>query len=280
MTNIDSALRKGIKFLGKQPADVAEQPSIIIFLTDGMPTIGERKVDRIISNVRSRNQEEFAVFSLGFGNGVDMNFLKQLSLQNGGVARKIYEASDAGIQLKNFYREVSIPLLSDVNIKYETRGGNVTQVTKHKYKTYFSGGEMMVAGRVSKHGLLACSLRPCLTGKASLGKISICGPWPPHPIRNITLPNLRNVTTKKFPPPGRPWVPETGLAAYVERMWAYLTIKQLLDEHLTASNETEKKELKKKALELSLQVSAAMYPDAAVLHVKPDKLTSSDLSRL
>ena len=240
-----------MKFLDRQQQSDKERPSIIIFLTDGDPTVGETDTGRIQNNIRNLNKEKYTLFSLGFGEDLNFNFLKQLSLQNGGLARKIYEASDASIQLKNFYREVSIPLLSDVHIKYQAQGGEVSQVTKHAFKTFFSGGELMIAGRLSQVATspVPCIIKPCLFGKSAMGDIQICppGPWPPRPWPPVT------------PRPTPRWVPETGLAAHVERMWAYLTIQELLEKELRETNDTKKKEIRKEALELSLRVCLLIF---------------------
>ena len=69
------------------------------------------------------------------------------------------------------------------------------------------------------------------------------GPWPPvGPPRPIPT-----------------FVPETGIAAFVERMWAYLTIKQLLDDAVKSTNKTEKADLRAKALKLSLKVRSTHF---------------------
>lgn len=60
----------------------------------------------------------YPIYSLGFGEGADIDFLKKLSLNNSGFARVIYEASDASLQLRNFYKEISSPVLSNVTFKY------------------------------------------------------------------------------------------------------------------------------------------------------------------
>ena len=59
-----------------------------------------------------------AVFSLAFGDGANYRFLKKLSLQNHGFARKIYESSDATLQLQSFYNEIANPLLANVTFTY------------------------------------------------------------------------------------------------------------------------------------------------------------------
>ena len=96
---MNAALIRGITFLKQQDSKFSSRPSIIVFLTDGQPTVGETNTGNILKNVRKANNGLFSIFALGFGNGVNFGLLKQLSLQNSGLARKIYEASDATIQV-------------------------------------------------------------------------------------------------------------------------------------------------------------------------------------
>lgn len=44
--------------------------------------------------------------------------MNKLALQNNGFMKHIYEAADASKQLKDFYRQISSPLLVDVQYTY------------------------------------------------------------------------------------------------------------------------------------------------------------------
>ena len=63
---------------------------------------GETNLERIQSNVRRDIADKFPLYCLGFGYDVNFEFLEKMSLQNNGVARRIYEDSDADLQLKVF----------------------------------------------------------------------------------------------------------------------------------------------------------------------------------
>lgn len=65
-------------------------------------------LERIQSNVREAIAEKFPLYCLGFGFDVNFEFLEKMALQNNGVARRIYEDSDANLQLKVF----------EINYKY------------------------------------------------------------------------------------------------------------------------------------------------------------------
>ena len=63
---------------------------MIVFLTDGMPSAGETNTDKIRSNVKGANDIDVAIFALGFGDGVNIDFLRALAVENNGFARTIY----------------------------------------------------------------------------------------------------------------------------------------------------------------------------------------------
>jgi hypothetical protein len=98
----------------------AQRPEpIVIFLTDGEANIQPSDPVSIISNVRKANAGNSSIFSLALGRNADFSFLKKLSLRNTGFARKIYEASDTALQLRDFYRQVASPLLANVTFRYD-----------------------------------------------------------------------------------------------------------------------------------------------------------------
>lgn len=63
---------------------------------------GVTNLEQIQSNVRAAIADKFPLYCLGFGFDVNFEFLEKMSLQNNGMARRIYEDSDADLQLKVF----------------------------------------------------------------------------------------------------------------------------------------------------------------------------------
>lgn len=106
---------------GLQNITTEEKPEpIIVFLTDGEPTVGEVQPNKIQATVRELNfGPQASIFSLALGDDADLGFLNRLSLHNSGFARKIYEASDTALQLRDFYRQVASPLLANVTFSYQ-----------------------------------------------------------------------------------------------------------------------------------------------------------------
>ncbi|KAF5288023.1 hypothetical protein FQA39_LY15552 [Lamprigera yunnana] len=229
-TNMHRALELGLHLVQVEREDksnIKRQP-MIIFLTDGDPTdFSTTEIANKISEFNS-GPRKAPIFALSFGQGADKKFLQNLSLRNSGFARHIYEAADASLQLQDFYKQISSPLLSDVNFKYEP---TVTSLTKTDFPIHFGGSEIVVAGFCGTH-----RTTPSIDGIGWNGRIT-----------------LKPVVTESV--------------SNVERLWAYLTISQLLEKKESTKDEQE--ELKKKALDLALKYSF-VTPVSSLVVVKPN----------
>lgn len=102
-TNIDGAIQTGSSLLRgylSGPASSPNSVSLIIFLTDGRPTVGEIQSVAILGNTRSAVEEKFCIFTIGIGNDVDYRLLERMALENCGMMRRINEEADASAMLK------------------------------------------------------------------------------------------------------------------------------------------------------------------------------------
>merc|ERR1712088_78129 len=116
-TNMNSAMLTGLD-LAKEvirsetlPQGVA---SMLVFLSDGEATEGETSGTTIKENVAEANSEtELPIFSVAFGSGADFDLLKEISLAADSFAKRVYEGSDAALQLENFYAEISSPVVTN-----------------------------------------------------------------------------------------------------------------------------------------------------------------------
>lgn len=240
-------MSKGLEFLERHEEKTgSDLTSMIIFLTDGQPTSGETSTGRIIDNIKRANKDRYTLFSLGFGSGVDFSFLQKLSLQNKGVARKIYEDSDADVQLKGFYNEVATPLLSDVKIKYLDDVVDNTTLTKSVFSNYFQGSEIVIAGKLNDNDI------PNFTTK--IFAKSIEGDF----LQDISV-DLSNGATSDVAAKMAEAPDASGLAEFTERLWAYMTIKNILEKRLESTDAAEKETLKQEALEMSLKVNSLQW---------------------
>ncbi|XP_076256912.1 inter-alpha-trypsin inhibitor heavy chain H4-like isoform X3 [Rhynchophorus ferrugineus] len=230
-TDIQKGLETALAVVNKFFNPKGNQP-IIVFLTDGQPTYGTK--EGITSTITEQNEYKVPIFALSFGSGADKEFLQKLSLKNQGFARHIYEAADASLQLRNFYQEISSPLLTNVTFKYVDK---VKNVTRTHFPILFKGTELCTAG-ITAVGFEA-------TAVEALG---ISGPIILEP--------------KVYQSSGS-----------LERLWAYLTVQQLLEQKKVAK---DKEAITAKALEIALKYSFVTDITSLVV-VKPNATSALDL---
>ena len=211
---------------------MSTRTSMIMFLTDGAPTAGITSTSRIIANVKASNMGRFTLFSLGFGDNLDFGFLQKMSLQNRGLARKIYTGADADLQLKDFYKEVSTPLLSDIKIRYLGDTVDENTITETDFSAFFRGSEIIVAGKL-KNNINNLSLK--VSGGSSRGYMSLD--------MAVKVPKVERESAR------------LGLSNFTERLWAYMTIRKLLDDMLESSDPAQQASARTRAMEMSLKVA-------------------------
>ncbi|KAI3370061.1 hypothetical protein L3Q82_024850 [Scortum barcoo] len=219
-TDINGAVLEGARMLNAHPREGST--SILILLTDGDPTTGYNKT-------HPKNTQQHRPSFLN-----DLTFLEKMSLQNNGTARRIYEDSDADLQLKGFYEEVATPLLTDVIMIYM----GATNLTQTNFSQYYNGSEIVVAGQITDNNIETFTPQV------------------------VAISSNREVVFSDT-------VESTGTmsASNIQRVWAYLTVKQLLEKELQLSG-PEKENVKKEALELSLKYSF-VTPLTSMVVTKP-----------
>ncbi|XP_055365090.1 inter-alpha-trypsin inhibitor heavy chain H3-like [Betta splendens] len=228
-TDINAAVLEGARILKAHPREGSA--SILILLTDGDPTSGVTNFKKIQSNVRKAIAGKFPLYCLGFGFRVNFEFLEKMSLQNNGVARRIYEDSDADLQLKGFYEEVATPLLTNVTMMY-TGGTNLTQT---HFTQYYNGSEIVVAGQITDNDIETFTPEVIAISHD-------CGPQQGTGSVRFSDTNPTVEST------------DTVSDSRLQRVWAYLTVKQLLNKALQLSG-PEKDRMREEALKLSLKYS-------------------------
>ncbi|XP_007432686.2 inter-alpha-trypsin inhibitor heavy chain H5 [Python bivittatus] len=239
-TNINGALQTSAKILNDyitQNKAESRSASLLVFLTDGRPTIGEIQASKIVNNLKELIRNRFCVFTIGIGNDVDHKLLERLALENCGMMRLIRENEDAAGHLKGFYDEIGTPLLSDIRVDYPV--DSVDQVTQNFFPNYFNGSEIVIAGKLfnktahtlhvevtasnsDKHVLLKTDVAIDLSGQNHL---------------EASFVGAHNSSNDQN---------------YVERAWSYLTIKELLTSWLKSDNSKEKASLRERAKNLAL----------------------------
>ncbi|XP_048462719.1 inter-alpha-trypsin inhibitor heavy chain H3-like [Rhincodon typus] len=249
-TNINDPMLEAVKRLDKAYQDKflpERSVPMIILLTDGDPNEGESNPMKIQQNIKKAVNGKYNVYCLGFGYDVKYSFLEKMALENNGIARRIYEDSDAPLQLQGFYDEVANPLLLHIELQYPEQA--ISELTQSNFRQFFDGSEIVVAGKISDNNLesliaevFAQTANENLTLKAE-----------------VQVSEIENITAQQ----------QYIFGDFTERLWAYLTIQQLLEKRVSVET-NEKGNLTDRILELSLKYSF-VTPLTSMVVTKPEE---------
>ncbi|KFP75441.1 Inter-alpha-trypsin inhibitor heavy chain H3, partial [Acanthisitta chloris] len=255
LTDLHGGLMRGIEILNAAHEGnlvSKRSASIIIMLTDGKPNVGISNFQEIQTAVKKAIDGKYTLYNLGFGDGVDYGFLEKMALENKGLARRIYPDSDADLQLQGFYDEVSNPMLIDVELNYPVN--EISDLTTNSFKHFYGGSELVVAGRFrdSNQNHLTVDVR----GEGANDALS-------YTAQQDADQTAQAVQEQEY-----------IFGEYIERLWAYLTIEQLLEKRIQAIGE-EKENLTAEILDLSLKYKF-VTPLTSMVVTKPEENDNED----
>merc|ERR1712110_1386503 len=263
-TNINSAMLEGLD-LAKEVFTSESLPqgvaSMLVFLSDGEATEGETSGKAIKANVAAANSDtELPIFSVAFGSGADFDLLKEISLAADSFAKRVYEGSDAALQLENFYAEISSPVVT--NLKFDYVGGLVdnSSLSNVGVRTLFKGDQYVVVGKLldEASGTFNVRVTADKTGVKYMDDIVI------HPClrqpkiaKDSRNPSIVIDTVDCIQPV--PEVKKSKAQEFLQSLHAFLNIQQLL-----------KKDKKTEALALALE-NHFVTPVTSLVVVRPDE---------
>jgi len=149
-TDINGALLAALKMRPKG----SDRPYMIVFLTDGLPTVGVTNYRRILENVRKANSSGARMFVFGVGYNVNTVLLDSLAEQNKGTRVYVEPREDLEVKLSNFYKQISEPILSDLTLRIKSVSGDlrVYDVYPKRLPDLFAGTDLVVVGRYRASG--------------------------------------------------------------------------------------------------------------------------------
>ena len=155
-TNIDGALETALPMAG-DPA----RPTYILFLTDGLPTVGVTDIKEILDNAKKRAPAHLRLFVFGVGYDVNTHLLDKLTQAHSGMSTYIRPGEDLEVKVSNMFRMISDPVLTDVALDMGAMGAY--DLAPLRMPDIFKGTQLVVTGRFRK----AVDTRVTLSGTAS-----------------------------------------------------------------------------------------------------------------
>lgn len=155
-TNINQALLSSM-----QQFTANNRPKILVFMTDGLPTVGVTNIQRIEENARQARVPGVRLFTFGVGYDVNTALLDKLAAENGGVADYIEPKEDLEVKISNFFAKINYPVLTD--LKLDMAGLQTDLVYPRSLPDLFKGTQLTLIGRY-KNPIDLDYLRLTLTG--------------------------------------------------------------------------------------------------------------------
>jgi len=222
-TNIAGALGEAF---AAAPAEGAL--GVVVFLTDGMPTVGETDPERI-ANAAEQNRGAFRVFCFGIGYDVNTYVLDRLTERARGTTEYIQPGGDIERAVGSLAAKVSSPVLTDLALRAD--GADLYDVQPGSLPDLFAGDELVVFGRFRGAG---------------------SGEW------SVTVNGRRNGHPEQFTT-GAPATHAAG-AEYIPQLWAARKVGALTREiRLHGQNPEIMNELERLALRYGILTEYTSY---------------------
>ena len=194
-----------------------DRPKYLVFLTDGLPTVGTNNPDGILNMVTRANKHHARLFTFGVGYDLNAGLLNDLAEQNSGFSAYVSPEENVEVAVSNFFRKMSRPVLSDCRLEFD-RGVVINDMYPPILPDVFAGNEIVVFGRFINEGETEVHL---------------------HGTRGTTAVNHTFAAG---------FTPREGQYPFIAKLWAGRRIGHLLDAMRT-SGETQ--EVKDEAIRLS-----------------------------
>lgn len=128
----------------------SDRPCYIVFVTDGLPTVGTTAEDLIVERVKKSSAQNLRVFCFGVGTDVNAHLLDKIAEETGAVSQYVLPDEDLEVKLSAFFAKISDPVLSNVEIEFE--GFRASRVHPGKMPDLFKGQQAVLFGRYAKPG--------------------------------------------------------------------------------------------------------------------------------
>jgi Ca-activated chloride channel homolog len=159
-TAIDEALKKA---LALRPDRDDARPFVVIFLTDGRPTIGTTDEEQIVTGVKRANEGRTRVFCFGIGTDVNTHLLDRITEDTRAFSQYVLPEEDLEVKVSTFFSKIKEPVLANPTLKF-TGDVRVTKLYPSPLPDLFRGDQLVLVGRYSGRGDAAVILEGTVNG--------------------------------------------------------------------------------------------------------------------
>ena len=139
------------------------RPTYIIFLTDGLPTVGEMESDQILGNFGAAATDDIRLFAFGVGYDVDTYLLDSIAENHHGASAYVLPGERLDESISGFYEKISTPVLTDLELDFD--GISVYDLYPDPLPDLFVGSQILVLGRYRQSGVVDLELTGEVNGE-------------------------------------------------------------------------------------------------------------------
>jgi Ca-activated chloride channel family protein len=140
-----------------------ERPTVIIFLTDGLPTEGVTEIDQILANVEATAPGNVRLFPFGVGDDVNTILLDTLAEEQRGATGYVRPHERIDEEVSGFYSKISTPVLADIELDFDDV--MVEDTYPYPLPDLFAGTQLILVGRYRDNGATKITLTGKVDGK-------------------------------------------------------------------------------------------------------------------
>ena len=158
-TNIEEALKLALWENGKPG-----RTHLIVFITDGKPTIGETNEDILLKKIKNSNTNDKRIFTFGIGNEINTHLLDKITELTKAYRTYIAEKEDIELKISGFYDKVQSPVLITLTISF---GNNIRTFQNYPgdLPDLFKGSSIIVFGKYKGNGNSQITLSGIVKGE-------------------------------------------------------------------------------------------------------------------
>ena len=204
-TAIEEALLEAIKTSTSRNVKDLKRPRQIIFITDGRPTIGETRTDKIIDRIIKTHhpiKKNTRIFSFGIGTDINTKLLDLISQKTKASTEYVLPEESIELKISRFYSKVAQPVMTNISIKNES-SVRLSEEYPKDLPDLFKGDQLVTLGRYKINQKNEKNFRAFIQG-------SIAGKKVKFNLNEKINPNRDN--------------------AFIARLWATRKVGYLLEE--------------------------------------------------
>lgn len=182
-TAIEPALREAFRTRNSATLDAR----MVVFLTDGMPTVGTTDPASIVRLVQSTSNGA-RLFAFGVGDDVNTTFLDSLAAGAGGTGEYFRDGSEMERRLSSFYDRIAYPAVTNVRLTFP--GSNAYDIYPREIHALYRGEQILVVGRYRNEGPARVVLEGRVGNEASDRTFAFNVSFPTFEARNEFVPRV------------------------------------------------------------------------------------------